>query len=300
YRAAWLEAHGRLSWNMVTTRGCPYGCNWCAKPVFGRTYAQRSPGNVADELHSLRERVGPGHVWFADDIFGLTPRWMESFADAVHARGAATPFMIQSRVNLMTPPAVAALARAGCEEVWMGVESGSQQILDAMDKGSTVEQARAATRLLKAQGIRACWFIQLGYPGEGWSEILLTRDVVRDERPDDIGVSVAYPLPGTEFYARVEEQLSAERHWRTSEDLAMLFQGTYATPFYRTIRDLLHEEASLDPGADRRALDDRWRELERLEPQSRSAAPTTIGSSSAPLLPIRRSAKVGGGAERTH
>jgi anaerobic magnesium-protoporphyrin IX monomethyl ester cyclase len=274
YREAWVGAHSRLSWNMVTSRGCPYGCNWCAKPVFGRAYAQRSPANVADELRSLRDVVAPDHVWFADDIFGLTPRWIEAFADSVGTRDAATPFTIQSRVNLMTPGAVEALARAGCEEVWMGVESGSQQILDAMDKGSTVAQAREATRRLKAQGIRACWFIQLGYPGEEWPEILLTRDLLRDEQPDDIGVSVAYPLPGTEFYRRVEQQLGPQRHWRTSEDLAMLFQGTYATPFYRAVRDLLHDEVNVGPGADRRLLDARWVELERREAASRSAIPT--------------------------
>jgi anaerobic magnesium-protoporphyrin IX monomethyl ester cyclase len=274
YRAAWTAAHGRLSWNMVTSRGCPYGCNWCAKPLFGRGYAQRSPANVADELRSLRESVGPDHVWFADDIFGLVPGWIETFADSVVSRGAVTPFAIQSRVNLMTPGAVEALARAGCEEVWLGVESGSQQILDAMDKGTTVAQAREATRCLKAHGIRACWFIQLGYPGEAWPEILLTRDLIREEQPNDIGVSVAYPLPGTEFYRRVEQQLGTRRHWRTSGDLAMLFQGTYSTQFYRAVRDLLHDEAAPGVSARRPALDQRWAELARREAECRSSAPT--------------------------
>jgi len=275
YRKAWTGAHGRLSWNMVTSRGCPYGCNWCAKPLFGRAYAQRSPGSVADELHSLRELVGPDHVWFADDIFGLPPRWIEAFADSVRARHAVTPFTIQSRVNLMTPGAVAALARAGCEEVWLGVESGSQKILDAMDKGTTITQAREATRRLKAQGLRACWFIQLGYPGEEWPEILLTRDLVREEQPHEIGVSVSYPLPGTVFYYRVQEQLGSQRHWRTSEDLAMLFQGTYSTPFYHAVRDLLHDEASAARGAERGELDLRWAELEHREARARSSAPAT-------------------------
>ena len=275
YREAWGRAHGRLSWNMVTSRGCPYGCNWCAKPMFGRGYAQRSPASVADELRSLRDAVGPDHVWFADDIFGLTPRWIEGFADAVGARDAITPFAIQSRVNLMTPGAVEGLARAGCEEVWLGVESGSQKVLDAMDKGSTVAQAREATRRLKARGIRACWFIQLGYPGEGWSEILLTRDLLREEQPHEIGVSVAYALPGTEFYSRVQQQLGSERHWRTSDDLAMLFRGTYSTPFYRAVRDLLHDEATGGLGADRLALDGRWADLANAEAEFRSSAPTT-------------------------
>ena len=91
YRIAWTPAHGRLSWNVCTSRGCPYDCNWCAKPVFGRRYTQRSAANVAEELAQLRRAVAPDHVWFADDIFGITPRWIEAFAarGAVPRRGAA-------------------------------------------------------------------------------------------------------------------------------------------------------------------------------------------------------------------
>ena len=196
YRVAWTAAHGRLSWNVCTSRGCPYACNWCAKPVFGRRYTQRTAANVAEELAQLRRAVAPDHVWFADDIFGITPRWIESFAAEVRSRGAVVPFTMQSRVNLMTPSAVEALAEARCEEVWMGVESGAQHVLDAMDKGTTLDEVREGTRRLKQHGIRACWFVQLGYPGEDWDAILQTRDLIRDEQPDDIGVSVAYPLPG--------------------------------------------------------------------------------------------------------
>jgi anaerobic magnesium-protoporphyrin IX monomethyl ester cyclase len=271
YRAAWLEAHGKLSWIMATSRGCPYGCNWCAKPVFGRRYAQRSPGNVVEELARLRESVGPDHIWFADDIFGLTAAWIEAFAAEVTRRGVRTPFTIQSRVNLMTPATVAALAAAGAEEVWLGVESGSQRILDAMDKGSTVEQARQATRLLKAHGIRTGWFTQLGYLGEGWEDILRTRELIREERPDEIGVSVSYPLPGTRFYEMVREQIGAKRNWEHTGDLDMMFHGTYTTAFYRRIRDLLHDEVeALSAGADLAALDRRWAELEASREQYRN------------------------------
>ncbi len=243
YRAAWTRAHGRLSWNVVTTRGCPFHCNWCAKPLYGTRYAQRSPGGVAAELAALKRNVAPDHVWFADDLFGLTPRWIESFAEEVERRGARIPYTMQSRVDLMTPTAVAALAASGCEEVWMGVESGSQKILDAMDKGTRVEQVRRATRLLRQHGVRAAWFLQLGYPGEVFEDLLMTRELLRSERPDDIGVSVAYPLPGTLFHQRVKAQLSARTNWRDSDDLAMLFEGTYTGPFYREVRDLLHAEA---------------------------------------------------------
>jgi len=268
YRRAWVGAHGRLSWNVVTSRGCPYACNWCAKPQFGRRYDQRSPASAAEEIRRLRDSVRPDHLWFADDIFGLTAEWIQEFADEVTARGARTPFMMQTRANLMRPATVAALAAAGAEEVWMGVESGSQKILDAMDKGTRVEQVRTATRTLKEHGIRACWFIQLGYLGEEWEDVLMTRDLIRDERPDDIGVSVAYPLPGTKFHERVRAQLGAKQNWADTDDLAMLFRGTYSTGFYRRLRGALHHEAGGTLGA--AALDALWDQLEADEAEHRA------------------------------
>jgi anaerobic magnesium-protoporphyrin IX monomethyl ester cyclase len=207
-------------------------------------------------LSRLKAEVAPDHVWFADDIFGLDVDWATALADRIEAAGCRTPFSMQSRVNLMTGRMVEALARAGAREVWLGVESGSQKVLDAMDKGSTVEAAREATRVLKAHGVRACWFIQLGYPSENWADILSTRDLIRDEQPDEIGVSVAYPLPGTEFHRRVHAQLGRQRNWRDTGDLAMLFQGTYSTALYRKVRDALHAEAETAPD------DDAWTRLE--------------------------------------
>jgi anaerobic magnesium-protoporphyrin IX monomethyl ester cyclase len=259
YRAAWMEAHGRFSWNAVTTRGCPYHCNWCAKPLYGSRYAQRSPENVVEELVRLRAEVDPDHVWFADDIFGLSFKWIERFGEAVARADARVPFTIQSRVNLMSPTAVDALARAGAEEVWLGVESGSQRILDAMDKGTSVDQVRLATRRLRERGIRACWFLQLGYSGEEWPDLLRTRDLVREERPDDVGISVSYPLPGTVFYERVKAGMGKKRNWRESNDLAMMFRGAYDTAFYRAVRDLLHDEVSRAATADH--LEARWHDL---------------------------------------
>ena len=268
YRQAWLSAHGRFSWNIVSSRGCPFGCNWCAKPIFGRRYAQRSPACVADEMQRLKAEVRPDHLWFADDIFGLTAPWISAFAEAVVQREARIPFMIQSRADLMRPRTVAALAAAGAEEVWLGVESGSQKILDAMEKGITIEEVRTATRALKAHGIRTCWFLQLGYPSETWEDLLSTRDLVRQERPDDIGVSVSYPLPGTKFHQTVRDQLGLRHNWEHSDDLAMLFHGTYHTAFYRVLRDALHDEAR-NGGAD----DVRWDLLAREERAHRSERP---------------------------
>ena len=288
YRAAWTPAHGRMSWNVVTTRGCPFHCNWCAKPLWGTRYAQRSPANVAREVRHLAETVNPDHLWFADDIFGLSPRWIESYAEALAHEGVRIPFTAQSRVDLMTPSAVAALQHAGAEEIWMGVESGAQKILDAMDKGTHVVQIRDATSHLRHHGIRAAWFLQLGYPGETFGDILATRDLVREARPDDVGVSVAYPLPGTLFYERVKEQLGARTNWSDSDDLAMMFRGTYAGAFYKRVRDLLHEEVAAFSATGNAALeaqalfDARWADLESSEASFRTetsaAGPSGLAS----------------------
>ena len=271
YRGAWAGAHGELSWNMASSRGCPYACNWCAKPTFGRRYTTRSPEDVVRELALLRAEVAPDHIWFTDDIFGLDADWAAAFAQRVEDAGCRTPFTMQSRVNLMTGRMAEALAHAGAREVWLGVESGSQKVLDAMDKGATVEAARSATRTLKAHGIRACWFIQLGYPSETWEDVLSTRDLIREEAPDEIGVSVAYPLPGTEFHARVHAQLGRQRNWKDTGDLAMLFQGAYSTALYRKVRDILHAEVETAARDD-----DAWTRLEEEACFHRSPHPSRL------------------------
>jgi anaerobic magnesium-protoporphyrin IX monomethyl ester cyclase len=284
YRAAWRQAHGRYSINLVTTRGCPFHCNWCAKPIWGRRYAMRSPANVAEEMALVKRTLKPDHVWFADDIFGLQPKWVAELAREVALCDAVIPFTIQSRADLMTPVAVDGLVRAGCVEVWLGAESGSQKVLDAMDKGIRVGQTVDATRLLQKAGIRACWFLQFGYPGETFEDILATVELMREILPDDVGVSVSYPLPGTGFFDMVEAELGEKTHWQDSNDLAMMFQGTYQTPFYRRLRLLVHRDLDLrlrlrageELGIDLDKLNDDWRELERLESVSRSAVPTAV------------------------
>jgi anaerobic magnesium-protoporphyrin IX monomethyl ester cyclase len=288
YRSAWRQAHGYFSLNMATTRGCPYHCNWCAKPIWGQRYAMRSPAHVAEEMALLKRSYRPDHIWFADDIFGLQTSWVAEFANEVQARDAAIPFMIQTRANLMTEKAVTGLARAGCVEVWLGAESGSQRILDAMDKGIAVAQIVAARRRLGAAGIRTCFFLQFGYPGETYEDIEATVRMVRETLPDDIGISVSYPLPGTKFHAMVRAELDDKDHWDDSGDLSMMFQGTYQTPFYRKLHRLLHSDLDLrlrlrtrpepDGGllAELDELNRGWFELGRMEVQHRSTHPTLI------------------------
>ena len=242
YRSHWLQAHGYFSLNLVSSRGCPHKCNWCAKPIWGDSYHVRSPRLVAEEMRFVKNRYRPAHIWFSDDIFALSGNWTLEFASEVEALDAAIPFKMQSRCDLMTRDAVEALRRAGCREVWMGAESGSQKILNAMDKGLRVESIYQARENLRRHGIRACFFLQFGYPGEGWAEIESTIRMVRETRPDDIGVSVSYPLPGTKFHQLVSAQLGSKANWTDSGDLAMMFRGAYSSEFYRALADALHLE----------------------------------------------------------
>ena len=276
YRKAWIDAHGYFSMNMVASRGCPYHCNWCAKPISGNKFHLRSASSVAEELRHLKLEAGAQHIWFGDDIFGLDHNWISEFAEEVTKRHAALPFKIQSRANLMTEQTVRHLCTAGCVEVWMGVESGSQTVLNAMDKGLNLDSVVTARSHLKNAGIRACFFLQLGYPGETWPELQETISFVRETRPDDIGVSFSYPLPGTVFYERVQAQLGPKRNWSESDDLCIMYKAAYTTDFYRAVRNALHAEVNSwsAPGQDRESsaqINALWNRVFELEPVSRDA-----------------------------
>jgi anaerobic magnesium-protoporphyrin IX monomethyl ester cyclase len=250
YQRLWRERHGYYSMNMVTTRGCPYHCNWCAKPIWGQRYNTRSPENVAAEMKWLKDQYQPDHLWFADDILGLKPGWIERLAVVLREADAVIPFKCLSRADLVTEAVAAGLASAGCQTVWIGAESGSQKILDAMEKGDEVSDIYTAAQRLRAQGIQVCFFLQFGYPGETWEDIQLTLKMVRECLPDDIGISVSYPLPGTGFYERVKLELGEKQNWVDSNDLAMLYRGPYPQEFYRVLHGRVHHEFRL-----RRALD---------------------------------------------
>jgi radical SAM superfamily enzyme YgiQ (UPF0313 family) len=286
YRRAWQDAHGYFSLNIVASRGCPYRCNWCAKPIYGDSFSVRSAATVAEEMRQLKYEFGAEHLWFADDIFGLRPKWVRELAMEVERLDAVVPFKMQSRVDLMTPDNVRALRRAGCAEVWMGAESGSQKVLDAMDKGTRVEQIAKARENLRHHGIRACYFLQFGYPGETWQDIQSTIKLVRDTRPDDIGVSVSYPLPGTKFYDRVQAQLGEKTNWSDSEDLSMMFQGAYSNEFYRALHDALHAQVdswnscTAHGGNEqvRHEPEELWRHVMELEKTCRNPKPTILNA----------------------
>ena len=242
YRKTWLKHKGYFSLNMATTRGCPFKCNWCAKPIYGNRYNTRSPKNVVSEIKLLKEKFGFDHIWFCDDIFGLKPGWVHEFANLVENEQLKFNFKIQARADLLLQEDyIRDLARAGCENIWMGAESGSQKILDAMDKGTRVEQIFEATQLLKKNNIHPSFFIQFGYPGETKDDIIKTITMINKLLPYEIGISVSYPLPGTVFYERVKAQLRDKSNWTDSDELALMFRNTYAPAFYKQLHRYVHK-----------------------------------------------------------
>ena len=242
YRQSWLKNAGYFSINMSTTRGCPFKCNWCAKPIYGNRYNSRSPENVIQELKLLKERYPIDHIWFCDDIFGLKPGWVLEFAQLIQKENLRTRFKIQSRADLLAhEELVEALAASGCENVWIGAESGSQKILDAMDKGITVEQIHMATHAMKQQGIKPSFFIQFGYPGEDKADIALTIKMINKLLPFEIGISVSYPLPGTVFYERVKADLKKKTNWTDSDEMALMFTNTFPATYYKQLHKYVHK-----------------------------------------------------------
>jgi anaerobic magnesium-protoporphyrin IX monomethyl ester cyclase len=242
YRKMWLHHRGYFSLNMATTRGCPFKCNWCAKPIYGNRYNTRSPENVVAELKMLKYKYQFDHIWFCDDIFGLKPGWMHEFADLVEKEQLQFSFKIQARADLLLQEDhIKDLARAGCSNIWMGAESGSQKILDAMDKGTTIEQIYKATKLLKKNNIHPSFFIQFGYPGETKDDIEKTIRMINELLPYEIGISVSYPLPGTVFHEKVKTQLSDKSNWTDSDELVLMFRNTYAPAFYKQLHRYVHK-----------------------------------------------------------
>jgi anaerobic magnesium-protoporphyrin IX monomethyl ester cyclase len=241
YREIWKKHHGYFSLNMATTRGCPYHCNWCAKPIYGYRYNSRSPENVVQEMELLINNYKADHFWICDDIFGLKPMWIHRFKELVVEKKLKFRYTIQSRADLVIKENMAEdLAASGAEIVWLGAESGSQKILDAMDKGQTTDQIALARKKLGEQGVKTGFFLQFGYPGEDLEDIRKTINMLMDLMPEDLGISISYPLPGTVFHEKVKEELQKKANWKDSDDLALMYKGNFSPAFYRRLHRYVH------------------------------------------------------------
>ena len=247
YRDAWVKAHGYWSLSIINTRGCPYACTWCQKAVFGRTYRSRSAANAAEEMKHIKETYTPDMLRVVDDITGVRRGWVIEWKDEVLKRDAVIPFECLTRVNLATEEMLTALREMGCVKIYFGAESGSQKVLNAMKKGIRVPQIYRAAELCKRLGIRTYFFMMVGYPGEDWEDLLLSVKMLRETLPDEFSTTIAYPLPGTEFYEQVRDRLMFESDWHidwdyTAENRLLFQRDKYNTRFYRWVIFWFHKE----------------------------------------------------------
>ena len=245
YLQTWKTHHGLSSVSLLTARGCPYTCTWCSHAVFGQTHRRRTPQDVADEVAWIAEQYQPDQLWYADDVFTIQPRWTLKFATELKQRGLTIPFECISRADRLTEQLVNTLAEMGCTRLWLGAESGSQRILDAMQRKTNVEDVQAKTKLLQARGISVGMFIMLGYNGEQIGDIAATVNHLKIANPDVFLTTVSYPIKGTAYYQTVENQVSAPPEWATHTDRDLKVTGRYSRQFYNHATRWLVSEVNL-------------------------------------------------------
>lgn len=233
YMRVWRKHHGQSSISAICARGCPYTCTWCSHSVFGESHRRRDPEDMADEICWLKERYNPDLIWYADDVFTINHRWLFRFAEALRARGVRIPFECISRADRLNEEVIATLAEMGCYRLWIGSESGSQRVLDAMRRKTRVEDVQAKTRLLRQYGIQTGMFIMLGYEGETQEDLQATVEHLKASNPDLFLTTVAYPIKGTPYYSQVESRILATADWRHRADRDLTVAGRHSARFYR-------------------------------------------------------------------
>lgn len=255
YLRTWRTHHGMGSLSVITARGCPYSCNWCSHSVYGHTHRRRSPAAVADEMEWLIGRYQPDMLWMADDVFTIHPGWLFEYAGELKRRGIRIPFECITRADRMNEPIAATLGEMGCMRVWIGSESGSQRILDAMQRGVTVEQVQTAVGLCRKHGIETGMFLMWGYEGEEIRDIEATVEHVRTCKPDIFFTTVSYPIKGTPYFDKVADRLVSLRPWNQSTDREFQIRGRHSRRFYQFADQLLRSETDEQMQAARAGLD---------------------------------------------
>jgi anaerobic magnesium-protoporphyrin IX monomethyl ester cyclase len=245
YLRTWREAHGQSSLSLITARGCPYHCRWCSHQVFGKTHRRRSARAVVDEVEWLLAQHHPDMLWIADDVFTIHHGWLREYAAEMRRRGLRVPFECISRADRLSREAMRLLAELGCFRVWIGSESGSQRILDAMERGVTVAEVQAAVALCRANGIQSGMFLMWGYEGENLTDIDATIEHVKRSDPDIFLTTVAYPIKGTPYYSSAESSLVQLKPWSQTSDREIAIRGRHSRRFYGYADQLLHDEVDL-------------------------------------------------------
>ena len=232
YLKSWKKAHGENAISISTMRGCPYTCKWCSRAVYGLSYRRRSPQNVCDEIELIQKEYNPDTLWFVDDVFTISHKWLSEFKDVLKKRNLKIKFECITRADRMNEEVIKTLKESGCFRVWIGAESGSQKVIDLMDRRVDVNQVREIIRLAQKYGIQAGTFIMLGYPGETEDDIEETIKHLKEANPELFTITIAYPIKGTELFAEVEADQTFNFDWSVNSDRERDFKRTYSKKYY--------------------------------------------------------------------
>jgi radical SAM superfamily enzyme YgiQ (UPF0313 family) len=232
YLDAWKKFHGRNAISVSTMRGCPYSCKWCSRAVYGMSYRRRSAELVAEELQNIYATYSPDSIWFVDDVFTISHKWLNEFNAALKKRNLLVAYECITRADRLNEDVIRVLKESGCFRVWIGAESGSQKVIDLMDRRVKVEQVRDMIRLASGYGIETGTFIMLGYPGETEADIKETIHHLKSSNPDHFTITIAYPIKGTELYKEVEPLRLNNVAWDEGTDRDVDFARTYPRKYY--------------------------------------------------------------------
>ncbi|MBV9172690.1 MAG: B12-binding domain-containing radical SAM protein [Chloroflexi bacterium] len=232
YVRIWRDHHGQGSVSLITARGCPFTCTWCSHAVFGYSHRRRSPTNVVDEVEQIVSEYKPDQLWYADDVFTINHKWLFEYAHELEQRGLRLPFETISREDRLNEQVVETLARMGCYRLWIGAESGSQRVLDAMKRRTQAARVREMVHLLQRYGIEVGMFIMLGYEGEERSDIEATVSHLKEAGPNTFLTTVAYPIKNTPYYESVKERVVARREWEQGSDRDYTVAGRHSMRYY--------------------------------------------------------------------
>ena len=215
YKDYYSKNFGYTTTSVITSRGCPFQCDFCSRPIFGNRFRSRTAADIAEEVKAVRQ-LGYERIWFADDCFTLERKRLLSICDELIRRHISIGWECLSRVDTVDLEVAERMKQAGCVRVFFGIESGNNSILKIMKKQATTEQAKEAVNVFKKVGVQTGAFFILGYPGENDKTVLDTVDFGSSLQLDYLSFTFPYPIPGTPLFERVKSRMFCE-DWKEPE-----------------------------------------------------------------------------------
>jgi radical SAM superfamily enzyme YgiQ (UPF0313 family) len=223
YQQAWMEKDGTRTTSIMVTLGCPFDCDFCSRPVFGSVYRKRNLDAVFQEIDQIKQS-GYDNLWIADDNFTLDPSLLKQFCQRMLEREITWSCL--SRSKGITPETAGTMKKAGCQKVYLGLESGSDETLHLMNKKATVDDGVQAVHHFRQAGIRVAAFFIVGYPGENVTSIEQTLSLALSLPLDEISFNVPFPLPGSSLFDRVSG-IDPSKDWRQENEVTFIYSSDF-------------------------------------------------------------------------